>query len=281
VIGPDGRVVSSTLRPEQLKREQLLALAKGRSVRLDGTVDAKAQASLDAGVAKAFSEQIGSAAAPGDALFELRVTAAAPVPEGKEPDTHIMMLGPGKMDITESPIELLLSQGAGIAKSRMTVVGVLPKTLYNLNVNAPNVDKMRLNSAIEMAVASAVGLKIEHKTADTDALVLTALPEGEAKFVPVGQGGFAFYNEKTHVLTCISANVDQIASALESAVGKPVVNETGLQGAVSVTISIASKDLAVANEALGKDLGLTLTPATRPIETVVITPALGEKKGGV
>lgn len=273
VVGPDGRVVSTTLRPEQLKREQLLALAKGKPVKLDGAVDAKVQASLDAGVKQAFAEQMGSAVGAGEALFELRVTAATPVPEGKEPDTHIMMLGPGKMDITESPIELLLSQGAGIAKSRMTVLDVLPKTLYNLNINATNAGKKQLDSAIEMAVASAAGLTIEHKTADTDALVLTALPEGKSHFAPGPQQGFAFYNEKTHMLTCISANPDQIASALELAVGKPVVNESGLQGSISATIPIASKDIAGAKDALAKDLGLTLTPATRPIETVVITPS--------
>jgi len=278
IVGPDGRVVSTTLRPEQLKREQLLALAKGKPVKLDETVDPKVQADLDAGVKKAFAEQVGAAAGSADALFELRVTAAGPAPEGKDPDTHIMMLGTGKMDITEAPIDLLLSQGAGIAESRTTVVGTLPKSLYNLSVNAPHADKKQLSRAIAVAVASATGLTIEFKTADTDALVLTALPGGKAQFTPAAHGGFAFYNPKSNTLTCISATADQIASALEAAVGKPVVNESGLQGIASATIQIPSKDVAGANEALAKAFGLTLTPATRPIETVVVTPAPEEKK---
>ncbi len=96
-----------------------------------------------------------------------------------------MMLGPGKMDITEAPIELLLDQGAGIPKTRLTVVGVLPKTLYNLSVNAPHADQKQLARAIGMAIASATGVTIEHKIADTEAFVLTALPESKVQLPPV------------------------------------------------------------------------------------------------
>ncbi len=74
-------------------------------------------------------------------------------------------------------------------------------------------------------------------------------------------------------MQCIRASVDQIASALELAVGKPVVNESGVQGSVSANIQIPGNDIAGANEALAKALGLTLKPAIRPIETVVVTPA--------
>ncbi len=89
VIGPDGRVASTTLRPEQLKREQLLALAKGKPVKLTTTVDPKVQADLDARVTEAFAEQIGGAASSAEALFELRMTAAKPAPGGQgSADTH-------------------------------------------------------------------------------------------------------------------------------------------------------------------------------------------------
>lgn len=272
VVGPDGRVVSTTLRPEQLKRQQLLALAKGKPVKLDESVDPSVQAGLNAGMKQAFAEQIGAAGGSADALFELRVTPGGPAPEdGKDPDTHIMMLGEGKLDITGGQLDLLFSQGASIAKSRLTVVGTLPKTLYNLSVTAPHAEKTQLSHATAVAIAAAAGLSIEYKTADTDALVLTALPGGKAPFAPAPSEGFSYYDKKSHTLTCVSASADQIARSLESAVGKPVVNESGLQGVVSVTIPIPGNDLGAANDAVAKPLGVMLTPAKRPIETVVIT----------
>lgn len=52
----------------------------------------------------------------------------------------------------------------------------------------------------------------------------------------------------------------------------PVVNETSLKGQATSSLKILPKDLASANEALGKELGLTLVPAERPIDTLTLAP---------
>ena len=277
VIGPDGRVVSTSVHPENLQREKLLALAQGKKTEVGGKADPKIEAEINANVQKAFAEQIGKAAGSADALFELRLTASEVVKDGPKPETHMMMFGPGKMDITYGDIQTLLTVGTGLPKTRLTVDGVLPKTMYNLHVNAPNLESKELNEAIELAIVSATKLKIEHKTTDSEAYVLTALPEHKAQPAPAAHGGFAFYDGKKNLLRCVSATVDQVASALEEAVGKPVVNETGLDESVSADIPIPSKDVAGANAMLGKELELTLKPARRPIERVLLSsPAVGD-----
>ena len=276
VIGPDGRVVSSSIPPQGLKREKLLALAQGKKTEVGGAVDPKVQAALDAGVTKAFAEQLGNAGGTADALFELRLTAAEVPKDEPKPDTHAMMFGPGKMDFTYADIKTLLTMATGLPETRLTVVGDLPKTLYNLHVNAPNAQPRQLNGAIEMAIVSATGLKVEHRSADTEAYVLTALRDRKTEAVPGPHGGFAFYDDKKHLLKCVNATADQIASALEAAVGKPVVNESGLDVSVSADIQLPTGDMAAANAALAKELQLTLKSAMRPIETVVLTaPAAG------
>lgn len=278
VIGPDGRVVSNSVRPENLQREKLLELAAGKKTDVGGKADPKVQAEMEATMKQAFAAEIGNAAGPADALFDLRVSAAEAAKDGKKPDTHVMMMGAGKVDITDADIETLVSMGTDVPKTRMKVEGKLPEGMFNLHVNAPGVEKKELNRAIEMAVASGTGVKIEHRTANEDALALTALPEGKRELATTAHGGFAFFDEKKQALRCISANMDQIASALERVAGKPVVNETSLAGSVTMEIPIATKDVAVANEALAKALGLTLQPGMRSIETVVLTaPAAGGK----
>jgi uncharacterized protein (TIGR03435 family) len=276
VIGPDGRVVSTSIHPEGLKGEKLLELAAGRKTEVGGKVDAKVQAELDANVKKAFADEIGSAAGPTDALFDLRVSAAEAAKDGEKPVTHVMMMGPGKEDITNADIETLVTMGTGVPATRLKMVGKLPEGTFNLHVNAPGTEKKELNVAIEMAVASATGVRIEHETASREAYVLTALPDGKRELTTAAHGGFAFYQSETHTLRCISASMDQIASALEKVVGKPVVNETSLVGDVTVEIPIATKDAA--NEALAKALGLTLKPGVRPIETVVLMAPVGGGK---
>jgi uncharacterized protein (TIGR03435 family) len=270
VIGPDGRVVSDSVPPQNLKREKLLALAQGKKTQVNGDADAAAEAKVEAATKAAFAEQIGPTGDAGESLFALDVTAAEMPADGKAPDTHMMMLGPGKMDITNADVKTLVMMGLDVPASRMTTAGTLPKGIYNLHVVAPGVDRKVLNADVETAIAASTGVKITRTTADTDAFVMTALPDGK-RGAPQAQSGFAAYDAKAQVLQCLYASMDQIAAALGAAVGKPVVNETGIDGSYMAQIPMAAKDEAAANEALGKALGVTLTEARRPIETVVLT----------
>jgi uncharacterized protein (TIGR03435 family) len=264
VIGPDGRVVSSTLRPEQLKREQLLALAKGRPVKLDATVDPKVQASLDAGMKQAFAAQTAPAGGPAHALFEINVTP------GDQGDGHILPRGPGQIDITNSPVKVLLSFGAEIPMSRIKVDGVLPDKPYNLHVDAPKADPKTLKMLIEAAIESGTGVHIEHHTETVDAYVLAAQPGAQEHFTAWQYQGGAMFHAQT--LMCIHATSAQVAGALEEALGAPVVDETGLAGRVMTNLTIAPKDVVSAKAAL-ETLGLTLSLEKRSIETVILSAA--------
>jgi uncharacterized protein (TIGR03435 family) len=273
VIDPQGRVVSTTVRPENLKREQLLAVAEGKPVTLGGPADPKMQAELHAAIAKAFAEEVPETKDSGKQVFEIGLSVADPVKDGKEPDTHIMQGGPGQLDITNASPQLLLQFGAGVASTRITTEGDLPKTLYNLHVKAPGGNAKQLASAIELAVASGAGLHIEHRSETKDAFVLTAKPEGKDHFKATPYPGFAGYDSKTNRLQCINATGDQLAVALEKAFHKSVVNETGLPGKATVTLQIDPKAFDSAIDVLEKGLGVTLISAKRPIETVVLSPA--------
>ncbi len=270
VIDPSGRVISSTVRPEQLKSDQLTALADGKPVALGGEVAPKVQAQLNAAMAQAASAQASKISDSSNALFEIRLTPGNPATLGKEPETHAMSRGAGQIDITDGSPSDLLNIAAGISATRISVAGDVPNALYNLHVDAPNADPKQLSQAIELAVASGAHLRIEHHTAAENAYVLTARPEAQGHLAQSPYAGGAFYGPKTQTLQCINATLDQVAGALEKLLGTPVVNETGLSGKLMLNLKIPPKDPSSAKEALA-GLGLELTPAQRPIETIALS----------
>lgn len=268
VVGPDGHVASTTLRPEQLSGANLLALANGGQLNA-AMPTAATETQLAQTTSQAFSEQAHASDALSDALFQISLTPGESAEAGKQINTHAMMRGPGLMDITNAKPDTLLDYGAGIPATRITLDGSVPKTLYNLHVQAPNAAPEQLAHAIELAIASGAHLRIEHHTAMQDAYVLTASASAQNHLVEALSGG-AFYIQKDQTLRCINATPNQIAAALEQALGAPVVDETKRDGKLMGVLHVAPKDVASANTALAA-FGLTLAPAKRPIETVLIT----------
>jgi len=140
IIDTEGKVVSTTVRPEQLKAEQLLALAEGNKVTFGGPVDPAVQAKLDAALAKAIASHDGSDTDSVKPLFAIVLKPADPPKDGKKPMTMMkMVLGPGQIDITNASPSLLLQGNSGLSQPVRTVVhGVIPDTSYSLHVSAPN-----------------------------------------------------------------------------------------------------------------------------------------------
>jgi uncharacterized protein (TIGR03435 family) len=270
VVDPEGRVVSATVRLEQLKSDQLLALADGKPVALGGDVDPKVQAELDHAMAQAMAAQNGKAADSATSLFEIRLTPGEPALNGKRPDTHAMLRGAGRLDITNASPADLLSYGTGLPSTRIKPSGDLPDAWYNLHVEAPHADARQLSQAIELAIATGAHLHIEHLIETRDAYALTAQPEAQVHLKPAAYSGAAFYSAKTRTLQCLNATANQVASALEEALGAPVVNETGLSETLMASLKVAAKDVSSANNALAA-LGLALVEAKRPIETLVLS----------
>jgi thiol-disulfide isomerase/thioredoxin len=270
VLGPDARVVSTTIRPEELKPSQLLALAEGKPVTLGGDVDPKVKAELEKATAEAIAEQTGTTKDSADALFEIKLAPGDPAIGGKRPDTHTMMFGPGQLDVTNGSIKILLHDSTGVPLSRITSGVDIPNTLYKLHVDAPDLDPKQLAQAIELAISTGCHVRIEHRAEAKDAYVLTANAGAQGHFTNTPGSGFASYKSQSQTLRALNATTDQIAGALEEVLGKPVVNETGLTGVLMLSLKMDSKDLASVNESL-KSLGLMLAPGRRPVETIILS----------
>ncbi len=275
VVDPQGRVASTTVLLEHIKSDQLMALADGNSVTFGGEADPKLLAEFNAAMAQPFSFEgaihgHGEEAVSIKSLFEIVLAPSEPVKEGERHGASVM-IGIGRMDISDASPSLLLQYGAGVAPTRINTSGNLPETLYDMHVVAPNADAKSLAQSIELALASGTGLHIEHHSAITDAYVLTAKPEAKEHLLQSPFPGAAMFDSQSQILHCMNATADQLASALETALGTPVVNETGLSGKLKANLKITPKDFTFANEALEKELGLSLVQAKRPVETVTLS----------
>ena len=259
VIDPQGRVVSTTVRPEQLKPDQLAALAEGKPVVLGGPADKELEGMYNAAMTQALAFH-----QPG-ALFEISLTRG-----DTKSDTHILMSG-GRTDITNAPLPLLLSTATGIPGTRISLTGKLPDDKYSLSLETPGADPKRLAQAIELAVTSIAHVDIRHSTATEDVYVLRAKAGAPAPQAQAAGTGFALYNAQAQTLRCLNATSDQLAGALETALGTAVIDDSGFAGKLNASLKIVMNDAASAKEALS-GLGFVLANGKRPVERVTITP---------
>jgi len=268
IIDPSGHIASTTAHPENLKRDQLLALADGKPVVFSedstpGSANPAAIAERTAILDKEFVVRPSIDAEK--TIFSISLTP------GDKGDGHFIQRGPGQMDLTNMDATTLLRFGAHIPKTRITTVGTLPDTPYNLHVDAPTAKPKQLAKAVELAVESGTGVHIEHRSSTTAVYLLTIKPEGKTSTTASPYPGMAYYNPKSQALQCMNATSDDLANALEQAFQLPVVNETNLTAKMTSTFPINPKDLAAVNEALSKEFGLILSPAQRPVDTVILT----------
>jgi uncharacterized protein (TIGR03435 family) len=70
----------------------------------------------------------------------------------------------------------------------------------------------------------------------------------------------------------MQSTIDSLADTLESILGSPVVNETGLQGKFDANFSLPKGDVDAGRAALEANLGLTIVKAKRSIDRTVLDP---------
>jgi thiol-disulfide isomerase/thioredoxin len=269
VIDTKGNVVTALATPETLKRDKLLLLAQGKPTEVISKADAAAEIDMEAAMAKMLQDSDRANPQMSNALFELSIT-----PGDSSQKATMMSHGVGIADIANAPVEFLVQFGMDTPESRIEIKGVLPKMAYNLHLHAPGMDKARLKPAVELAIEAATGARIEHVSTVEDVYLIEPLDKakGVLQVSPeTSSFGMAFYSTNQQSMQLINASMDQMAVALESALGSPVVNETGIQNKVLANFKMTSKDVAAAKAALETNLGLTLVPAKRPVERLIVS----------
>jgi len=268
VIDPQGQI-AAIMNPNQLTREQLLALADGKPVAFpaDEAAKVRQQALKEA---KAAADAATGAAALAKPLFDISVRPGDPA--GRMAFAH----RPGKnddsytYDALNAPLPVLMQYAGGVAGSRLTVQAD-KGAKYSLHVAAPSGDIDQLAPAIQLALVTAAGMKLSHVSTLEDAWVLQATPQATSLLPPSTlKQSMCFY--KAGKLVMMQTSLNDLASQLEDLLGQPVVNETGISGNFDGNFDLPKNDPEGARLAIEKNLGLTLVKAKRNIDRTVIEP---------
>jgi uncharacterized protein (TIGR03435 family) len=112
-----------------------------------------------------------------------------------------------------------------------------------------------------------------------DAYVLEATPKTASLLPPsTSEQSMCFYNSKAGKLVMMQSTLDSLVQTLETVLGKPVLNESGVAGKFDANFDLPTGDAEAARTALEKNLGLTLVKAKRNIDRIVLDPLPSTEK---
>jgi len=283
IIGPDGKVAYATGNAESLSAKQLTDLAEGKKTVFDEAV--KADAALIEQhkklAAKAEQEKIASlkatdgkilATAPGIVFAE-----TASVPEDGLPAnlSRLALWGQGRFDQIDARLQDLLANAGDTQAARVALSGVFGDKRYNLHVDLAGTDKKALETAIDQAIAAGLHVRVKRQTLTREVLILGATAEtaGHVDGSDAKSHDFCFFMPvpPDKGLVCQGGPFDELARAVEDSLETPVLLDAPIPGRVTAKLPLPSLDLASVSEALRKSLGMTLTPAKRPVQMIVVS----------
>lgn len=280
VVDTQGRIAAIT-NPDQLEKEQLIALAAGKPV----VFAADPGAATMAAAQKAMQEQIaamknpaaGSAVKP---LFEISIRPGDPDAMPMTMTGNDKTTGQSSFDMRNAPLSMLIPWAAGLPSNRVSIHGDANKAHYNLHLAASNLDVEQIAPLLEQAIVSAAGVKLTHHAEEEDAYVLEATPQAAARLTPTvsNHGSMCMYDARDGKLTMVNTSLDELTQSLEEALGAPVLNEAKMPGEFDAELTFPQGGFDAAKAALEADLGLTLVKARRTIDRVSVDPLPGAPK---
>jgi uncharacterized protein (TIGR03435 family) len=272
VIDTQGHI-AATMNPQQLVKDQLIALAAGKPVVFapdpGAATMAAAQKTMQEQIAAMKNPAAGSAVKP---LFEFSIR---PGDANAMPMTFTgadKATGQSSIDMRNAPLSLLIPWATQLPEDRVSIHGDADKAHYNVHLNAPNLDLDQLAPLLQQAIAAAIGVKLTRHSEEEDAYVLQATAQADSKLTKTvsNHGSMCMYDAREGKLTMINTSLDDLAQSLEDALKIPVLNETKIPGEFDAGFSFPKDDFDATKAALETNLGLTLVKAKRTIERVSV-----------
>ncbi len=257
VIDAQGRV-AARLAPDELKREDLLALASGKKPKFEH--DASRDAAIRT-ISTTSGGKGGQADSSSKPLFEMALRES-------EPGSQSLALSFGMskegMDVRNADPSALLRVAFHVPAERMTLHTTLPHGSYDFHLFAPGEDPEHFFSDLQTAVTSVFGLRVRREKELEEVYVLQATPAAKA-----------LLSHAASPTASMPGNFEEQGNGEVRLI--IVLNETGIAGKYDVSLKIPKGDAAAAKAALAKNLGLNLVQEKRSIEMVIVDSASGEK----
>ncbi len=202
-------------------------------------------------------------------------------------EDRMMRAGSGTFISLSAELPSALATAYEVAESRLVIEAALPSQKYDFVFSTARRDDL-LHGLMRQAIEASFRLTGSREQRQLSTYVLGATPEAASRLQDVGpsdQG--ASYSTRGSSLQGVSMTMDDLTQALEAALGRPIVNETRLQGHYDIALTWKASDGESLRSALREQLGLSLEAGKRMLEVVVIRaaeakrmPAAASSEGG-
>jgi uncharacterized protein (TIGR03435 family) len=180
--------------------------------------------------------------------------------------------GKNSLAVKGGKLVSILSYLYQMQQTRMTGEPLDDATIYDLSFSIPGTDPESFRSLARDLAAAAFHIKVARETRETDVWILAATDMKPAALVEPASTGGSSWNSGNGSLRMTNFDLSNLARALESAAGKPVLDETGITGKYDIRLTYDKSDPQGAIEAMRK-LGFKVEPARRPIEFLAVSKA--------
>jgi len=222
----------------------------------------------------------------GVALFAIAIAAQAQsfevasvklVPRDAAGLTSISPPGSVRFTATNASLDVLISLAFGVDSDRISgMPGWLDSEHYNVNAK-PEGDKglsyEQLRPLLQQLLAQRFHLAVHRETRDVQGYALVVAKNGPK--LQAGKGSSPHAYILPNGLQAQNMSIATLAGMLARPAGRPVADQTGIQGNYDITLKYAPEGTAESSlpsvfTAVQEQLGLKLVPQKVPVEIVVI-----------
>jgi uncharacterized protein (TIGR03435 family) len=264
VIDRKGKVAAITY-PAVLTKQHLTDLVAGRKLNL------AAPAPQGEGLRPGRFPGGADGAAP---LFQISIRpSSAPTASSASSQGQMTLLG--------TSVLAILSSCHSINSTRIITNCSLPEGTYDYVVKLPAKKDALARRWLQQAVETTFGLTAKRETRELDVYVLTAPDPDAPKLSPTVSTGGSSASSAPGSMRGVNVSVGSLTWTLESALKKPVLDETKLTNRYDLELKWEAKGLEPASteavtKAVREQLGLELSAGKRPVEVLLVDKVAGE-----
>lgn len=160
---------------------------------------------------------------------------------------------------------------AAYQTSSVRIINNLPESsqMYRVSVIVPPGREEALYPLFQQALATTFGINVRREMRDVDVVILT-VPLGKAAGLQPSQSKEGMAMEMRGQIRSRKQRIKTLAEQLEVALGRPVVDKTGLTGEYDWELPYSRVDKNILINAVREKLGIEITETKQPIEMLIV-----------
>jgi uncharacterized protein (TIGR03435 family) len=201
-------------------------------------------------------------------LVELRIKPADPV--------SVSGFSPGAMEAKGNSFQgwgldmkRLASLAYGFQEDRIVVSEPLAKNRYDILVTTPTGGLRQSSALLKQALENAFNIRVSSEMRPSEVYVLSAGPAGTKNLRRSEVSSSRIWRDGGK-LAAVNSTIGDLAGALGRILGKPVLDETQTETRYDFELQIGDGHFDRVSDALRSQLGITLRPATRKREYLIV-----------